>query len=73
MFSFEYFFKFIALGFVLRLFLEPIVSGFIIILITIGWWFIFGPWAILTFIELMIGWGLIQAAEVAQENGDLDD
>jgi len=67
MFSFEYFFGFIAIGFVLRLFLEPVVSVFIIILITIGWGFVFGPWSILTFIELMIGWGLIQAASNAKE------
>jgi len=32
----------------------------LIIGVTIGWAFAFGPWAIATFIELMIGFGVIQ-------------
>ena len=72
MFSFEYFIGFIILGFVLRMFLSPVVSGLIIVGISVGWAFVFGPWAVLTFIELMIGWGAIQAAANAKSNGELD-
>lgn len=66
MFSFEYFFGMIILGFVLRLFLPAWPSFLAIILISAGWAFIFGPWAIATLIELLIGWGAIQAAANSQ-------
>jgi len=62
MFNFEYFFIFIFLGLGLRLFLGPVTSITIVILISVGWSFVFGPWAIMAFIELIIGWAGGQAA-----------
>ncbi len=63
MFSFEYFFIFIIVGFVIRLFLSPVISFSINVLISLVWAVIFGSWAIAAFIELMIGWGVVQAVQ----------
>lgn len=66
MFSFEYFFGMIILGFVLRVFLPAWPSFIAIILISSGWAIIFGSWAIATLIELLIGWSAMQAAAKSQ-------
>ena len=60
MFSIEYFIGFIVLGLLLRLFLGGLISFLLIIGVTIGWAFAYGPWAVLTFVELLIGFGVIQ-------------
>jgi len=60
MFSIEFAIGFIVLGFILRLVLGAPLSFLLIIGVTIGWAFAFGPWAVATFIELMIGFGVIQ-------------
>ncbi len=60
MFSIEFAIGFIILGLILRLVLGGPISFLLIIGVTIGWAFAFGPWAIATFIELMIGFGVIQ-------------
>lgn len=60
MFSIEFAIGFVILGFVLRLLLGGTLSFLLIIGITIGWAFAFGPWAVATFIELMIGFGVVQ-------------
>jgi hypothetical protein len=60
MFSIEFAIGFIILGSILRLILGEPLSFLLIIGITIGWAFAFGPWAIATFIELMIGFSVIQ-------------
>ena len=60
MFSIEYAIGFIILGLVLRLVLGGPISFLLIIGVTIGWAFAFGPWAVLTFIELIIGFSVIQ-------------
>jgi len=62
MFSFEFFITFIFIGLALRLFLGYMASVIVVILISVSWSFVYGPWAILTFVELMIGWAGGQAA-----------
>ena len=62
MFSFEFFITFIFIGLAIRLFLGYMASVIVVILISVGWSFVYGPWAILTFVELMIGWAGGQAA-----------
>ncbi|GAB56210.1 hypothetical protein GPUN_2095 [Glaciecola punicea ACAM 611] len=34
-------------------------AKFVIILISIAWAFVFGPWAIVTFLELILGFTLV--------------
>ncbi|MEP4546688.1 MAG: hypothetical protein ABJ000_10960 [Saccharospirillum sp.] len=62
MFSFEFFIAFIFIGGALRIFLGPTASIIVVILISVGWGFVFGPWAVATFVELIIGWAGGQAA-----------
>ena len=61
MFSWEFAIGFVILGLVLRAILGEVISFLIIIGITIGWFFAFGPWAIATFIELLIGYSVVQS------------
>lgn len=61
MFSWEFAIGFVILGLVLRAILGEAVSFLVIIGITIGWFFAFGPWAIATFIELLIGYSVVQS------------
>jgi hypothetical protein len=52
-FSLEFAVAFVILGAGMRAFLGGCISLWIIIGITVGWLFAFGPWAIVTFIELL--------------------
>jgi len=61
MFSWEFAVGFVVLGLVLRFLLGSAISLLVIIGITIGWFFAFGPWAIATFIELLIGYSIVQS------------
>ena len=54
----EYIVLFIGLGFFLGLFLEEEMAMGWIIVLTIGWAFIMGPWAIATFVELFLGFSI---------------
>lgn len=49
---------FLIIGFLIGLFAEDEVAYGLILIITIAWVFAFGPWAIATFIELVIGYSL---------------
>lgn len=61
MFSWEFAIGFVILGLVLRAILGEAISLLIIIGITVGWFFAFGPWAIATFVELLIGYSVFQS------------
>jgi len=49
---------FLIIGFFIGLLAKEEVAYGLILIITIAWAFIFGPWAIATFIELAIGYSL---------------
>ena len=57
MFSWEFFIGFIVLGLFLRA-LGPKKGVLAILIIAIGWGFLYGAWAIATFIELIIGFSI---------------
>lgn len=73
MFSFEFFIAFIFIGAALRIFLGPIASIIVVILISVGWGFVFGPWAIAAFVELIIGWAGGQAAANIKSKNEADE
>ena len=58
-----YIITFVVLGFVLGYFLEEGAAYGWIIVITIGWAFVMGPWAVATFIELAIGYAIASQAK----------
>jgi len=56
-------FAFIGVGFLIGGFVKSRISGILLILgTTIIWFFIYGPWALATFIELMIGYVVAQVS-----------
>lgn len=59
---------FLSLGVAIGLSIKQISIGIIsIVVITIGWYFVYGPWAIATFIELLIGYAVAKNVAKAGE------
>jgi hypothetical protein len=55
----EYIIIFTIIGFVMGIFVkDDNLSIGLIIIISVLWWFAMGPWAIATFIELILGYSL---------------
>jgi len=46
---------FLVIGFLIGLFLSESAVIVWVIIITVGWAFVMGPWAIATFLELVLG------------------
>ena len=61
---------FCGLGFALGIIVENRkLSLTTIVLISLGWAFLYGPWAIATFVELLVGYAVaILATKIAQKN-----
>lgn len=54
-----YFVIFCIIGFVIGILLKNFkIAITIIVIITLGWALKFGPWALATFVELMLGYGV---------------
>jgi hypothetical protein len=58
-----YILLFILVGAAIGFFLDEKGAYFWIGIITIGWAFIMGPWAIAAFIELVLGYSIASAAK----------
>ncbi len=59
---------FIALGAVLGVFVKEKSSAIVaIVVVSVAWALIFGPWAILTFVELIIGYYIVSLNKNNQE------
>lgn len=56
----EFFILFTIVGAILRFILEKDLAIGTIIVITIIWAFIYGPWAVATFFELLIGFAIVE-------------
>lgn len=52
---FFYFVVFVAVGFAIGMFAPEKVAAILIVGLTIAWAFVFGPWALASFIEMCLG------------------
>lgn len=55
-----YFIMFFIVGIVLGILLEQKQGIILILIISILWMFVFGPWALVTFFELLLGFFLVK-------------
>lgn len=55
-----YFIMFLIVGMILGYLLDDKSAIMAIVIISVLWAFIFGPWALATFIELLLGYGLVK-------------
>ena len=63
-----YFILFCAIGFILGLFFTVKGATNVILIVTIGWAFVQGPWALATLGELLLGFGAGRVAYKALRN-----
>lgn len=55
-----YFIMFLIVGMILGYLLDDKSAIMAIVIISVLWAFIFGPWGLATFIELLLGYGLVK-------------
>lgn len=63
-----FFIMFLIVGFLLGFLIDNQQKAFtVIILLSIGWGFVAGPWAIATFLELLLGYFVMQKIKISQK------
>ena len=55
-----YFIIFVVIGGVIRIPLDEEKAFPAMLLITVVWFFIMGPWAVATFVELILGYSIVK-------------